>query len=156
MPGSNTNMRGVQSLLFGLSSEGYHHPLMAFLKSWLLRNLPFRDIAIALAVDALLQSTDTPLPLRMSRKHLVTGRMGGHPVYVDGLDCSEGRIILDILHDTFLYIIIHPEGEIVLALYIRYLSADIAHVLQMIAESCENWFPDAWHTSSVRSRFPRR
>ena len=66
--------------------------------------------------------------------------MGGHPVYADSLDCCEGRIILNILHDAFLNIIIHPEGEIVLAFYIRNLSADIAHVLQMITESCETGF----------------
>lgn len=139
MPGSNTNMRGVQSLL-----SSYHQKDITILdgisEKLVVTNLPFRDIAIALAVDALLQSTDTRLPLRMSQKHLVTGRMGGHPIYVDGLDFSEGRIILNILHDAFLYIVIHPEGEIVLAFYIRYLSADIAHVLQMITESCKTGF----------------
>ena len=80
MPGSNTDMRGVQSLL-----SGYHQKDITILdgisEKLVVTNLPFRDIAIALAVDALLQSTDTRLPLRMSRKHLVTGRMGGHPVY---------------------------------------------------------------------------
>ena len=67
MPGSNTNMRGVQSLL-----SGYHQKDITILdgisEKLVVTNLPFRDIAIALAVDALLQSTDTRLPLRMSRR----------------------------------------------------------------------------------------
>lgn len=154
MPGSNTDMRGVQSLL-----SGYHQKNITILdgisEKLVVTNL-LRDIAIALAVDALLQSTDTRLPLRMSRKHLVTGRMGGHPVYVNGLDYREGRIILNILHDTFLYIIIHPEGEIVLAflhtLPLRRYSARASDDCRKL----RNWFPDAWHTLSVRSRFPRR
>ena len=75
VPGSNADMRGVQSFL-----TGNHQKDIAILdgisEKLVVANLPFRDIAIALAIDALFQSPDARLPLWMSRKHLVAGWMG--------------------------------------------------------------------------------
>ena len=63
--------------------------------------------------------------------------MRTHPVDVHGLNGRERRIGRNILHNSLALVSIHPNREIMLALYIGNLAAHITHISKMFAESRE-------------------
>ena len=132
-------MGGIESLLIGNDDDDVAIQ-DGLAKEAVVGYLCLGNIAITLAVDAILQCLDSLQAYSIAIEHLVTALMRGHPIHVDMLHRRERWIYLNVSHNTLLHIVIDPSGKIMLALLVSHVTTDISHVLQLLTIVSESIF----------------